>query len=86
MIMSAEAAWCGVNRRAAKSDGSPPSAVSTFAAEGCIACPTIARVPALDAISEGSPNWDAYAAASRSAMGDRQILPVQTNNRRRATP
>lgn len=38
-----------------------------------------AFVPALDAVKSAIPNSDAYAVAKRSAVGDRQMFPVQTN-------
>ena len=59
MIRSAAVAACGVSCRAIKPDASPPREVSTSAAEGCIACPITAWVPALDAFRSHSPNRDA---------------------------
>jgi hypothetical protein len=81
---SASDAILDVSCRAAWLDASPPSFSRTSAASGCIGCPTSARVPALDAFKSGSWCRAPYAAASRSAMGERQMFPVQTNNTCRA--
>jgi hypothetical protein len=69
-----------VSCRAAKLDVSPPSSCITGTASGCIGCATTARVPALDALKSGTCKRAPYATARRSAVGDRQMFPVQTNN------
>ena len=82
---SASDAIVGVSCRAAKLATSPPSVLTTRAASGCIGCATTARVPALDVLSSGTRRRAEYASASRSAIGERQMFPVQTNKTCRAT-
>jgi hypothetical protein len=43
-------------------------------------------VPALEALKSKYPCWTAYAAAKRSAIGDRQMFPVQTKSTCRTAP
>ncbi|SEH46337.1 hypothetical protein SAMN04489835_0084 [Mycolicibacterium rutilum] len=70
----------GVSCRAENCDGSPPRSSSTRAAEGSMGCPTSACVPALDTSSCLIPDLPAYASIRRSAIGERQMFPVQTNS------
>lgn len=83
-MRSASAAILDVSCRAAKFDASPPSSVRTCAALGWMECPITARVPALDTVNLGTRSRSAEAWASRSAVGDRQMFPVQMNKRCRA--
>lgn len=82
-MRSASTATFGVSCRAVKPVGSPPKSLRTIAASACIGCATTAFVPALDVMRSLIPISTAYAAARRSAVGDLQMFPVQTNKTRR---
>jgi hypothetical protein len=45
---------------------------------GCMGSPTMARVPALVTWKPPGTTWLSPACSSRSATGERQMLPVQT--------
>ena len=83
---SASDAILEVSCRAAKLDASPPSFSRTSAASSCIGRAIIARVPALDALKLGTSSRAPYATASRSAVGERQMFPVQMKSMCRADP
>ena len=80
-IRSACEAIRGVSCLAAKLVGSPPRLSKTVAASGCMSEPTTALVPALEVVKFDMLRRAAYADVSRSAVGDRQIFPVQTKRR-----
>lgn len=79
MTRSAVPAIRALNCRAEKSEQSPLKLRSTRAACGCIGFPSTARVPALDAVNSASLRCAANAQVKRSAVGERQMFPVQTN-------
>ena len=59
-----------------------PAPVSNRAASGKIGSPTKAPVPALDTANgiDGPSRARSRCASRRSAVGDRQMFPVQTNS------
>ena len=83
---SALEAILGLSCLAEKLEASPPNPLRTAAASRCTGWPITACKPALDAVKSGISNWRFNATASRSAVGERQMFPVQMNRICRVSP
>lgn len=87
---SAPSTIAAVSCRATNPSYSTPRSSSTVDAYGCMGSPTHARTPALRTVTTDSSGlcvpaipargrrWARRVTASRSASGERQMLPVQT--------